>query len=285
MAATKVIEVVEITCGERDRLLALEEGHFAELKGVDVSTKKSGRTVSAFANASGGDRCIGIGETELLDVKVRTWRGFKDQEAANGHLQSLEALFPLGAKYSYEFLSCPGSIGLVLHIAVQRTPQVARSHNKRIYIRRGAQNIQVTGIEALRRLELDKGIISYENQTVNADLTVLIKSVKLGKFIKNVVPMQTPAIFVRKQALSRNKKPVVSGVLLFADEPQAMLPKSGVKLFRYKTAGHPTRATLVGETEVIEGTTYDVIYQAIRRTVATVEGIQRLGPRGFEPVV
>jgi ATP-dependent DNA helicase RecG len=283
--ATEFIEAIEITGTERDRLLSLEEGHFADLKAIEVSTKKLGSAVSAFANATGGDLYVGIGEAELLGVKIRTWRGFSDQEAANGHLQSLEALFPLGAEYSYEFLSCPGSKGLVLHITVQRTPQVARAHNKKVYVRRGAQNIEVKGAEALRRLELDKGIISYENQPVSADLTVLTKSEKLAAFIKNVVPMQTPAIFVRKQNLSRTNKPVVAGVLLFAEEPQALLPKSGVKLFRYKTAGSATRETLVGEPEAVEGATYDVIYDAVKKTVAMVEGIQRLGPQGFEPVV
>jgi len=150
--ATEGIEAIEITGGERDRLLSLEEGHFADLKAIEVSTKKLGSAVSAFANATGGDLYVGIGEAELLGVKIRTWRGFSDQEAANGHLQSLEALFPLGAEYSYEFLSCPGSKGLVLHITVQRTPQVARAHNKKVYVRRGAQNIEVKGAEALRRL-------------------------------------------------------------------------------------------------------------------------------------
>lgn len=279
------IEVVEITGAERDRLLALEEGHFADLKAIEVSTKKLGRAVSAFANATGGDLYVGIGESEFMTAKMRTWRGFQDQESANGHLQSLEALFPLGAEYSYEFFSCPGSKGLVLHIAVQRTPQIARAHNKKAYIRRGAQNIEVKGTEALRRLELDKGITSHEKQPVDADLTILTKSKNLATFIENVVPMQTPEIFVRKQALSRNNKPVVAGVLLFAEEPQAVLPKAGVKLFRYKTSGKPTRETLVGDPESIEGTAYDVIYRAVKRTVEMVQGIQRLGPHGFEPVV
>jgi len=120
------IEVVEITGAQRDQLLVLEEGHFIDLKAIAVSTRKLGRSVSAFANAAGGELYIGIGETELLGSKIRMWHGFRDQEAANGHIQSLEALFPLGAEYSYEFLSCPGSIGLVLHITVQRTPQIAR---------------------------------------------------------------------------------------------------------------------------------------------------------------
>jgi ATP-dependent DNA helicase RecG len=284
--ASAGIELIEITGGERDRLLVLEEGHFSELKAVEVSTKKLGRTVSAFANAAGGDLYIGIGETDLMGVKVRTWHGFRDQEAANGHLQSLEALFPLGAEYSYEFLACAGSNGVVLHITVQRTPQIARAHDKKVFVRRGAQNLEVKGAEALRRLELDKGIVSYEKQPVNVDLAVLTKSDNLAAFIKQVVPMQTPAVFVRKQTLSRNNQPVVAGVLLFAEEPQAVLPKSGVKLFRYKTTNPVgSRDTLAGDPVAIEGTTYELISAAVKKTVAMVEGIQRLGPEGFEPVV
>jgi ATP-dependent DNA helicase RecG len=280
------IETAQITGAQRDRLLNLEEGHFADLKGIGVSTKKLGQTVSAFANAGGGDLYVGIAETELLGTKVRNWHGFADQEAANGHLQSLEALFPLGAEYSYEFLSCPGSKGLLLHITVQRTTQIARAHNKKIYVRRGAQNLPVKGAEMLRRLELDKGIVSYESQPVSADLTILTQSAKLATFVQHVVPMQTPAVFVRKQSLARGSRPIVAGVLLFAEEPQAMLPKSGVKLFRYRTtAPEGTRESLAGDPEAIEGTAYDVIYGAVEKTVAMVEGIQRLGPTGFEPVV
>ena len=279
------IEHIEITGDGRERLLALDEGHFNDLKAIGISSKKLGRAVCAFANTAGGDLYVGIGETELLGVKVRTWHGFRDQEAANGHLQSLEALFPLGAEYSYEFLSCPGSIGLVLHIAVQRTPQIARAHDKKIWVRRGAQNLEVKGIEALRRLELDKGIVSYEKQPVSVDLTVLTESENLAAFIKHVVPMQTPPVFVRKQSLVRSNQPVVAGILLFAEEPQAAVPKSGVKLYRYKTTAKAgTRETLVGNPEAIEGTTYDVIHRSVERTVAMVEGIQRLGPNGFEPV-
>lgn len=279
------IDVIEITGVERDRLLGLEEGHFADLKAIKVSTKKLGVAMSAFANAAGGDLYVGIGETEILGSKIRTWHGFDDQEAANGHLQSLESLFPLGAEYSYEFLSCPGSKGLVLHITVQRTPQIARAHNKKVYVRRGAQNLEVKGAEALRRLELDKGIVSYETQPTNADLAIVTESEKLAEFIENVVPMQTPIIFMRKQSLVRGNKPVVAAVLLFAEEPQAVLPKSGVKLFRYKTTGTATRDTLADDPITIEGTTYDMISEAVKKTVAMVQGIQRLGPQGLEPVV
>src|SRR5262249_25583785 len=36
LVAAKGIEVIEVTGAERDRLLALEEGHFAELKAIQV---------------------------------------------------------------------------------------------------------------------------------------------------------------------------------------------------------------------------------------------------------
>src|SRR5687767_9337494 len=91
------INVVDISGPERDRLLALEEDHFSDLKAAEIQPKRLAKTISAFANTVGGDLYIGIGEAEFFGAKVRQWRGFVDPEAANGHLQSLEALFPLGA--------------------------------------------------------------------------------------------------------------------------------------------------------------------------------------------
>jgi hypothetical protein len=43
------IEHIEITGAERERLLALDEGHFSDLKAIGISTKKLGRAVCAFA--------------------------------------------------------------------------------------------------------------------------------------------------------------------------------------------------------------------------------------------
>jgi ATP-dependent DNA helicase RecG len=75
-------------------------------------------------------------------------------------------------------------------------------------------------------------------------------------------------------------------VLLFADEPQAVLPKrSGVKLYGYKTSSDAaTRETLDGVPRSIEGPIYDLIKSAVEQTVALIEGIQKLGPKGWEPV-
>lgn len=280
------LEVIQITGLERDRLLVLEENHFCDLKAAEIAPKKLAKTVSAFANAAGGDLYVGIGEHEFFGVKTRFWKGFADPEAANGHIQSLEHLFPLGAEYSYEFLKSPGSVGLVLHLTIQKTPQVVRAHDKRAYIRRGAQNLEVKGEDAIERLRLDKGVESFERQTVDTDLDTVAESETLIHFVREVIPASTPMKFLKKQGLVRSKRPVVCAVLLFADEPQAALPKrSGIKVYRYKTGGSEgTRETLAGIPTSIEGPAYTLIKAAVSRTVAMVEDIKKLGASGLEQV-
>ena len=278
------IRVTGITGEDRDRLLSLEESTFIDLKAKEVSPKKLSAAVSAFANTAGGDLYIGIRETEFFDVKSRQWNGFKDQEAANGHIQSLEALFPLGAEYSYAYLNAPGSNGLVLHVSVQRTTQIAKAHDKKVYVRRGPQNLEVKG-KALEALKHTKGIESFEKQTVDVGLSTITESDVLKQFVKHVVPNSDPKTFLKKQNLLKGTKPTVAAVLLFAEYPQAALPKrSGVKLYRYKTTGAATRETLVGNPESIEGPIVDLINKTVRETTRMVEGIQKLGASGLEPV-
>lgn len=285
MRTPQIIEVVEITGAERERLLSIDEGHFVDLKSIEVPPKKLARAVSAFANTAGGDLYVGIAESEFMGVKVRNWRGFSDPEAANGHLQSLEPLFPLGSEYSYDFLRAPGSPGLVLHIIVQRAAHIVSAHENRVYVRRGAQNLELTSDSQIERLRLDKGVDTYERRTVDVAPTLVTESEAVGNYVKQVVPAVQPQHFLKKQSLLKDGKPVVAAVLLFADEPQAALPKqSGVKVFRYKTSGEGSRETLAKTPRSIEGPIYDLIKAAVRETVDTVEGIQKLGPSGLEPV-
>jgi ATP-dependent DNA helicase RecG len=131
-------------------------------------------------------------------------------------------------------------------------------------------------------LRLDKGIESFERQTLNVDVAIVSESDTLARFLKTVVPLAQAEPWLRKQLLVRSDKPVVAGVLLFADEPQAILPKqSAIKIYRYKTAGEGTRETLAGVPLTIEGSLYEQIKAGVSKTVELIEGIQKLGPRGL----
>ena len=76
----------ERTLLEKDltSLLAIEENHFNDFKSKDVEGKKLSRTISAFANASGGDVYLGIREENA--TKTKHWEGFNTIEDANGFI-------------------------------------------------------------------------------------------------------------------------------------------------------------------------------------------------------
>src|SRR5512138_113552 len=108
------IDVLEIQPEQGDSVVNTSEGHYSDVKAIDIRPARLTETISAFANADGGELYVGVDEIGLQ--KTRRWRGFTDVEAANGHLQVFEQLFPLGRDFAYTFLSCPGETGLVLKI-------------------------------------------------------------------------------------------------------------------------------------------------------------------------
>lgn len=280
-------EIIEVDTATKTVLLATEESHTADLKAQEVAPAKLTRSLAAFANAEGGELFVGIDEDK--STGVRTWRGFASVESANGHLQALDAVFPIGQFVDYQFLRLPDEpqAGLVLKISVLKTPDVRESSDRAIYVRRGAQNIPIKDQEALRRLEYLKGIRSFETHPIDVPLEMVSESLVITGFVMEVVPtIASVAPWLRKQLLIRDDKPTVAATLLFADEPQAALPKqSSIKVYRYATTDEQgTRASLQGQPMTIEGPAYDVIREAVRTAVDTVQGIRILGTTGLEPI-
>lgn len=280
------IEVFQINLSQQNKILKAEENHFLDLKAIDIAPGKLSKFISGFANADGGELYIGIDEKEIEGTKERSWRGFADQEAANGHLQIFEELFPLGDGYEYSFLAFQDAIGLILQVTISKSQQIVEASDRVVYKRRGAQTLPVKTPEALDRLKLDKGIESYEKRTVDADISIITTSDIINKFIIEVVPTTGAESWIRKQQLIQRDKPTIAGVLLFADEPQAILPKRcGVKIYRYKTKDlEGTRETLAFDPITIEGCLYDQVQKAVAKTIQIVEEIPKMGSEGLETI-
>lgn len=279
------VKVSEITDKQLLEVLSYTEGHFLDLKAKEIRPAKLTKTISAFANADGGELYIGIAENVSLPFPHK-WDGFAKPEEANGHLQIFETLFPLGEDYLYTFLSHPKQSGLVLQVAVRKTKAVVKASDGIPYIRRGAQSLPVDTQAKLALLERNKGITSFENESVTVELAKVCNSTTAIKFILDVVPTSEPEPWLRKQELIKDDKPTVGGVVLFADLPQAILPKrSGIKIYRYKTSdAEGTRDTLVNDPISVEGCAYDLIKQAVEVTKEIIGKIQILGTKGLEPV-
>ena len=282
-----MVTVADISVEQRDLILALPEGHFHDLKSRDIAPGKLTRTISAFTNAAGGELYIGIDERAGPGgAKLRSWRGFEDPEEANGHLQAFEQVSPLGTYVRATFLRSPTNSGLVLQLEILKTRDIIRASDGIPYVRRGAQNLPQTTEEQVARLRLDKGITSFETESVNVDAHVVTNSTVVLDFLLNVVPTAEPEPWLRKQLLLAGDKPTVAAVLLFAELPQAVLPKRcGIKILRYRTTDPAgSRETLAFDPLTIEGWLFEQIAAAVRETVRVVEGVQVLGPTGLESI-
>jgi len=283
-ANTVSIAIADINTEQRDKILKTIEGHFCDLKDRRIRPARLTRTISAFANSSGGELYIGIGEIDDNGKERRTWNGFPDPEAANGHIQAFESQFPLGQYFLYTFFQCPEDNGLVLHVNINKTRDIYRASDGIPYVRRGAQNIPVNTPDALRRLELDKGITSFESETLDVNPRLVTNSEVIIRFILEVIPTVEPEEWLTKQLLLVDDKPTVACALLFAEEPQVLLPKrSAIKIYRYKTTdAEGDRATLAFDPLTIEGCAYGQIKSSVQTTVKLIEDIHILGPKGLE---
>jgi ATP-dependent DNA helicase RecG len=283
------LATVEIDESQADALTQIEEGQFSEVKATAITPAKLSHTISAFANTDGGDLYIGIGE-QLLGggVRKRSWSPFPDIESANGHMQAFDRCFPLGKDYQYEFMKCANRPGVVLHVQVSRTQHIVNATDSKAYVRRGAQNLPQDSADQLRRLEFRKGISSFEGNTVAASKNLIVESPVIHEYLKYVVPnyQAQPEAWLRKQLMIVNDMPTVAGLLLFAEEPQAQIPKRcGIKIYRYATQEtEGFRDVLAFIPITVEGCLYRQIKEAVTVTINETEKIPRMGGEGLEKI-
>lgn len=280
------IDKREISRTEADRILQIEESHYIDLKAVEADPAGLSEAVSAFANTAGGELFIGIDEKAVNGKKKRKWRGFKDIEAANDRIATIERMSPLGNHYRAVFLACKDEPGMLLHVTIFKSKDILKASNGVVYVRRGAQKQSVRGEEAHHRLQLDKGIVSFEDETFNINPATITNSKTVINFMLQVVPSGEPEEWLRKQNLLSEGKPTAAGVLLFSDEPQNTLPKrSAIKIYQYKTKeDEGSRETLAFDPITIEGCLYDQIKEAVEKTKEVVEKMKQLGEAGLEGV-
>ncbi len=184
-------------------------------------------------------------------------------------------MVPVLGQLLYRLLASANQPGFVLHVEVGKTRDIRVASDGKPY-RRAAASVQpVESDEGLEVLRLQKGISSHEQATVDAPLDLIRDSYQVTEFVSSVVPMTEPEPWLRKQLLIRENRPTVAGIVLFADEPQTVLPKASVIVYRYATdeaAG--SRERLVGDTHAVEGSAYAQIKETVRLATALIEEVR-----------
>jgi ATP-dependent DNA helicase RecG len=108
---------------------------------------------------------------------------------------------PLGNLYTAQFLAAADVLGLVLHIIIGKTREIIEATGGIAYVRRGAQKLSVTEINALHRLRLDKGLSSFEDDTMNVPLDSITNSLTTLEFKIDQVPGAELEPWLRSQFL------------------------------------------------------------------------------------
>lgn len=251
------------------------EGQLFDRKSHKIAPAKLSHTMSSFANADGGDLLVGMEDDG-------TWSGFQKMEDANPIL-TVAADHMRAEFYSLEFIENPDDKTYGLLFSIDRHPVVVNSTSGNTYQRNGAQDRALSG-EPLEALKRSKGESRYELTKTTATAGELSNSETMIDFMLNGAVWAEPDDFLRKNLLVNDGFGTIAATLLFADLPQAHLPNSAVKLYRYRTSGNEERAHLAGQPETIEGPVTKLINSSKTRVEEIVSAIPKLDSEGFTHV-
>jgi ATP-dependent DNA helicase RecG len=244
------------------------------------SATADGRAVQkiavAFANADGGELVLGVADEKAEADPNKRWSGLTNPEGYNSHLQALFNLNPT-VDFRHEFLLAEGKEGYVLRIYIEKSAEVAKTGDGKVYQRKGAQSLPVIDPERIQSLAFAKGARSYESTPLpNVRAEEIVDSREMARFCGELKPTQEPLAFTVNEGLIDRSEfvPNCAGILLYSDNPQAVFPKRcGIKVVFYDTKLEiPERDHLIVN-ETISGSLYELAHQAATRVSAIMSGI------------
>jgi len=269
-----------ITVEEALRLSSRAEDHFFDRKAPGLGGVKLQKLVVAFANADGGELIIGIADDKEEADPAKRWRGLAAIEDFNGLLQAVHTLNP-PIEARYEFLKHANAYAL--RMFVERSADVNKTSDGKVYQRFGAQSLPLVA-EKITELGFAKGAHSFENMKASeVRPEQVVDSMELKTFLRDISPSTDPLDFTVNQHLVDEKdwSPLVTGVVLFADVPQAILPrKCGVRISRYETRDDDPEREHLKESHYIEGPAYTLIHDSVALITSILSELSQRADKG-----
>lgn len=257
-------------------MVTRDEDHFFDRKALAASGKTLQKIAVALANADGGDFAVGIADDQEEPVPDKRWKGAAKVEDFNGHLQAISEIKPaLAAEYS--ILDAPGRQGLVLLVRVEKTSDVHQTADGSVYVRKGAQSLPLKDQQRILELQFAKGAASFEDQVVPTAATEEVSDgAELRRFLSEYSPKSDPLEFAINQNLVDRKtwEPRVAGILLFNDNPVAVLPrKCSVKVVRYGTKEDDPERDHLESIVTLEGPLYQLIHDTVQKVTKIMSSV------------
>lgn len=262
-----------------------DESHFFDHKAMQVSGQKVQKISTAFANADGGEFIIGIIDKKEEPDPNKRWAGGSNIEEFNAHLQAISEIVPT-LDFSCTFLICKEFPGMIMHVRIEKSASVHETAAKEIYVRQGAQSLKIIDKQKVVELQFAKGATSFEDFVVTTvPPETIFESDELNFFLTDFSPRTDPLEYTISENLIdlKNYDPRVSGLLLFAKNPSACLPrKCAVKIVRYETREDEPERDNLKDTFSIEGPSYKLINDTVQKVTEIMSSIKVWTPEGLK---
>lgn len=264
------------------------EDDFFDRKSVRIKPNQIQDVAVAFANAEGGTVVVGIEDDNpnKYSNSIERWQGAPNIESYNPVIASLASLNP-SIDYVHEFLYREGGYTrtYVLKLTIRKSQKVHETAKGDVLLRKGAQSLTLRGAK-VQELMRAKGVTSEEDTALNGvRAETIIDGPHLKQFLAKLpITDKDPFNFaVQENLLPETMNPTVALVLLFSQNPSAVMPRQcAVKIVRYDSTEEIERDALTDDRHTIEGPlhiqiaeSFDTLKKVIGRCLCwTIDGLQ-----------
>jgi len=233
------MQIREISKKEVLEYCTRQEDHFFDRKAFGLKGDKVQRIAVALANADGGEFVIGVSDDKEYDDPMLRWNPVDKIESFNEIIANLSMPEPT-IDYRCVFLRQKGTRGYVLHVSIEKGLHVHETSSKQVIVRKGAQSQELKGNFKIAELAYAKGQRSFEDELVpDCELEDIESSDCLADFVRHLPSDKIDSldILIKQNLIDKSWTPRVAAILLFSDNPSAVLPKQcAIRIARYDTS-------------------------------------------------
>ncbi len=230
MSTIAVEQALRASVKERGkRLLAVKEDQWFDRKSKRVAPRDLANDLIGMANADGGTIVVGLwkGAVEGGDENVQ--RRNAQMQAAIDFAQP-----PVAVKH--RLVACVNGGGerdRLLVLDVSTSDVVHANSRDEVFLRVGDETRRL-GFHQRQELLFDKGQASYETRLLKGVGPEALDEPLLEEYARRVRHPDTMRLLRARGLAARGGDLTIAGLLLFASEPQAVLPEAFVRILRYR---------------------------------------------------
>jgi ATP-dependent DNA helicase RecG len=235
----------------------------------EANPERLAECLVAFANSDGGTIVVGV-EDDGLPVE-----GIWEEEVESA-LRLAAGLCRPPVPSSWHAMERAG--GVIVSIEVNRGRELHSLVDGRVFIRSGRENRVLDGLE-IGRLSASKSSPDYETELLpgarqedfDREILDTYLSKRESRGVSKIGPLES--LLFEIGAINKDGYPTVAGILLFAKNPQAFLPQSGVVFVKFPstepggedgTAGYGRREEIVGPLANVVERTWNIVWEEMR---------------------